>query len=279
MIRPADELRRLKWQWRVAGLRRAKDSARTAASVPVVFGNAMAKSGSHVLSQFLQGLAAITPLVFTDLHPVRTQLPGEGARPVTDVLRDLRRLRRGDIAWGYLPSQTEYLDVFRAQDSLVMFIYRDPRDKIISQIHYATGIHKTHGLRQAYLALPSMEARIDAAIRGVPGLSKGIADIYRSYEAWLQHPATLPIRFEDMILDRRAAVGGILARVRECGVPLFVEEDEAQKVLDEAMAPRRSPTFRSGQPGEWRQAFTPANVITFQQLAGDLLAKWGYAVS
>ena len=206
-------------------------------------------------------LAAITPLVFTDMHPVRTRMPGQGARPVPDVMRDLRRLRRGDIAWGYLPSQPEYLDVFHAQDSLVIFIYRDPRDKIISQIHYATGIHKTHGMRQAYLALPSMEARIDAAIRGVPGPLKGISDIYRSYEAWLQHPATLPIRFEDMILDRRAAVGRILARLRGMrGPPVCRRRRSPEECWTKPwrLAARRHSA--RGNLGNGGQAFTPANV-------------------
>ena len=42
------------------------------------------------------------------------------------------------------------------------------------------------------------------------------------------------------------------------------------------MSPRRSPTFRSGRPGEWRQVFTDKNVSTFKHATGDLALRWGY---
>lgn len=271
-----DHLRRIKWEARVAAIRLAKRRLRGSADLPVVFGNALAKSGSHVLSQLLEGLSTITPLVYTDMNPVRTRLPGKGARQQSDVLRDLHRLRRGDIGWGYLPSDPAYLQALSSPAHRVIFIVRDPRDKIISQIHYATTMHSGHGLRAYYLSLPTMEERVMAAIHGVPGLSKSIDDIYRTYEGWLSHPNTHVVKFEEMMLDRPAAVNRVLDRLQAAGLVPQVGREQAIGVLDAAMSPARSPTYRSGRTGGWRGEFSTTNVTEFKQATGDLLQRWGY---
>lgn len=271
-----DGLRRIKWEARVAARRLAKRRLRGSADLPVVFGNALAKSGSHVLSQLLEGLSTITPLVYTDMNPIRTRLPGCGARQQSEVLRDLHRLHRGDIGWGYLPSVPAYLQALSSTAHLVIFIIRDPRDKIISQIHYATTMHPGHSLRAHYTSLPTMEERIMAAIHGVPGLSKSIRDIYASYQGWLNHPNAHVVRFEGMMLDRPAAISGVLDRLQAMGLAPDIGRQQAIGVLDEAMSPARSPTYRSGRAGSWRGEFSKTNVIEFKQATGDLLQRWGY---
>ena len=270
------ELRRLKWELRVARMRWDKRPFGRRSHLPVVFGNAMAKSGSHVLSQLLEGLSEFTPLVYVDMHPIRTRLPGTGARPKADVLRDLRRLKRGDMGWGYLPADPAYLEAFRADRSLVFFLYRDPRDKILSEIHYATEIHTGHGLRGDFQAMANMEERISASIRGIPGRLKSIREIYESYDGWRRHPGAHALRFEDLIHRREAALDGVLQVLEAAGVAIALPWDEAKVRLGVSLSPARSPTFRSGSAGGWRREFTERNVSEFKEVTGDLLQAWGY---
>jgi hypothetical protein len=46
--------------------------------------------------------------------------------------------------------------------------------------------------------------------------------------------------------------------------------------LEQAIAPKKSGTFRKGQPGNWKEYFTPANKVLFKEMAGDLLTRLGY---
>ncbi len=273
------KLRRLKWEGRVA-LRRLRQRSRHGRmlgfGLPRIFGNAMAKSGSHVLAQFLEGLEAVAPLVFVDIHPIRT-FDGSGAiRPPRSVLADLKRIRRGDMGWGYLPSDPPYLNWADARKILTFFILRDPRDKIISHIFFATEIHPGHAMKDFYAGISSMEERIDVTIDGVPGLLPDIRSSYESYLGWLDRPRVMTVRFEDFVEDRRPTLGRLLDCLEHHGVPFTSPREDVLELLNEAMSPARSPTFRSGHTGEWQKHFSKRNLEHFNVVAGDLLMRLGY---
>lgn len=273
------KLRRLKWEGRVA-LRRLRQRARhrklLGFGLPRVFGNAMAKSGSHILAQFLEGLEAVAPLVFVDIHPIRT-FDGRGAiRPARSVLSDLKRIRRGDIGWGYLPSDPPYLDWADRRKVLTFFVIRDPRDKIISHIFFAAEIHPGDAMRDFYAGIDSMEARIEATIAGVSGLLPDIRSSYDSYLGWLDRPNVVTVRFEDFVDARQATLGRLLDCLQSRGVPFSFDRKEVLAQLNEAMSPAHSPTFRSGRTGEWQKHFSKRNLEHFNDVAGDLISRLGY---
>jgi hypothetical protein len=278
----ADPLRKLKWQIRVERLRGKKRQAFPEADrgkLPVVFGNSMAKSGSHIIAQFLEGIGKLTPMVFTDQHPIRTQDHLGKAKETSQVLSDMHRLRRGDIGWGYLPARPSYLNELADDRYVSVFTYRDPRDRIISFILYAMNIHKGHQLRDYYLDLPSMEDRIDSTILGISGMLPSIRQVYDSYTGWLNVDRVLSISFESLVTNQRAAVEQLIDHLKDGAVPIDRPIPEMLAVLEDEMSPRRSPTYRSGQTGEWRTHFTEANVRQFKKVAGDLLIELGYEQS
>jgi hypothetical protein len=244
--------------------------------LPRIFGNAMAKSGSHVLAQFLEGLESVAPLVFVDMHPIRTFDSHGDVRLTRSVLADLKRIRRGDMGWGYLPSDPAYLAWMDARKILMFFILRDPRDKIISHIFFATDIHPGHAMKDFYARIDSMESRIDATIDGVPGLLPDIRSSYESYLGWLDRPGVVAVRYEDFVNNRQVTLGRLLDCLKDHGVPFSLAREDVLGLLDEAMSPARSPTFRSGQTGEWQTYFSRGNLDHFNVVAGDLLARLGY---
>ncbi len=161
-----------------------------------------------------------------------------------------------------------------------VFVYRDPRDMIVSHVFYATQIHEEHWMHAYYTeALHTMEERIEAAIRGVeePGSElTPIRERYARYLGWLQVPSVLSLRFEDLILHQQEALGSLLDYLAKRGFNPRVERDQAIAVLQEAIAPRRSGTYRKAKPGNWREHFTEANKAQFKEQAGDLLIELGY---
>lgn len=274
-----DPLRRIKWEARVEAKRwrqRARFRRWDRQGLPVVFANAMAKSGSHILSQFLEGLAVVSPLVYADHHPIRTYDERGQEREPESVLRDLRRLKAGDMGWGYLPSKEPYLRWFRDERVAGFFVYRDPRDKIISHIFYAMEIHEGHAMRDYYRRIDGMEERIEATIHGVPGLVENVRQTYESYRGWFGVDRVLKVRFEDLVNEQAREVDRLLNHLEAAGLRIRQDRAEVIDLLREAMAPKHSPTFRSGQSGGWQEHFTRQNIRSFKEAAGDLLVQLGY---
>jgi hypothetical protein len=244
--------------------------------LPIIFGNAMAKSGSHLLAQFLEGIASISPFVFTADHPIRTITREGRHRSDKRVLHDLSRLKPGDIGWGYIPAREPFMRVLTSEDYISYFILRDPRDKIISHIFFAMDIHPSHAMRDYYHSLPTMEERIEATIDGVPGLIGSIDESYASHRAWLSARAVIKVRFEDLIHNRDASLEHMLAPLFDRFLLKHIEKSELITHLNEKMSPQKSRTFRAGTTGAWRDHFTPRNIEQFKEVAGDLLIEMGY---
>jgi sulfotransferase 6B1 len=267
-------------RWQVRRLRAGMQYGPGAlAHLPVVFGNAMPKSGSHLLTQILSGLTLIGPFVDPGFPPVNRS---EDNRPLPSekVIRNLEGMRPGDIRYGYIHATEPYLSILTGPQRATIFLYRDPRDMIISHVFYATDLNADHGMHRYYnQKLDSMEARIDAAIRGVtePGFElASVRQRYDSYRGWLDQPGVLCLKFEDLILAREAALNRLLDYLAEKGFQTHLSRQAAVDSLAAAIAPRKSGTFRKGIPGNWQEHFTPANLETFRQMAGNLLDEWGY---
>jgi hypothetical protein len=248
-------------------------------AAPAVLGNAMPKSGSHLIIQVLQGLTRIGPFVNPGFPPLNRS-EANTKLPVEAVLANLKRMRPGDIAYGYIAAREPYLSALVQPGRATIFVFRDPRDVIVSHVFYATEMHPGHGMHHYYTeVLINMEERIDAAIQGVQEPGSELSSIrakYQAYLGWLEQPDVLCLRFEELILEREAALGRILDYLQGRGFTPRLERTAAVEVLQEAVAPRKSGTFRKGQPGNWQEHFTQANKAHFKAVAGDLLIQLGY---
>lgn len=273
-------LKTLRWQWRraMASLRWGSGSLEQS---PIVLGNAMPKSGSHLIIQVLQGLVKIGPFVNPGFPPVNR---AEDNSKLSDahVLANIRHLCPGDIAYGYISACEPFLSALTTPGRAMVFVYRDPRDMIISHIFYATQMHPGHWMHRYYTeTLTTMEERINAAILGVEEPGSELTPIRRRYESylgWQERPGVLSLRFEDLVEDRQAALNCLLDYLERVGYRPRVERPQAIAALEAAVTPGKSGTFRKGKPGNWQEHFSQANKVLFKEQAGDLLIRLGYEV-
>jgi hypothetical protein len=246
---------------------------------PAVLGNAMPKSGSHLINQIVQGLTKLGPFVDPGFPPVNRDEFNEKLSD-GEILRNLIRMRPADLAYGYIKARELFISLLTQTGRATIFVYRDPRDMIVSHVFYATDLHEGHGMHHYYTkTLGTMEERINAAIQGVeqPGSQlSSIRNKYEGYMGWLQQPSVLCLRFEDLILDRKAALARLLDYLEQRGFAPVLERADSIQVLEKAISPKKSGTFRKGQPGNWREHFTDANKEFFKENTGDLLVRWGY---
>ena len=267
-----------RWQIRRAAVALRHGPAQLS-RMPAVLGNAMPKSGSHLIIQVLQGLTRLGPFVNPGFPPVNR---GEDNHKLSDqeVLVNIQAMRPGDIAYGYISAREPFLSTLKQPDRATIFVYRDPRDMIISHIFYATQMHPGHWMHHYYTEeLHTMEERINAAISGVEAPGSELTPIrarYDGYLDWLKQPEVLSMRFEKLILEREAAMGQILDYLTHFGFIPQAPRPQAVNVLLDAIAPRKSGTFRKGKPGNWQDHFTADNKTLFKQATGDLLIQLGY---
>lgn len=248
-------------------------------SMPIVLGNAMPKSGSHLIIQVLQGLTRIGPFVNPGFPPVN-RAEDNSILSEDAMVANIRQMRPGDIGYGYIGAREPFTSLLTQPGMASVFVYRDPRDMIVSHVFYATEMHPGHGMHRYYTEeLHTMEERINAAIKGVQVRGSELPDIrerYNAYLGWLSHPEVLCLRFEDLVLDRDMAFGRLLDFLEAHGFSPDVTRAAAVDALKKAIIPRKSGTFRKGKPGSWREYFTEANKGAFKSQADDLLNRLGY---
>jgi len=248
-------------------------------SAPPVFGNAKPKSGSHLLLQILGGFTQIMPYRYVEAEPVRTITRDGRRKSSQEVLDELRRIPQGVIGWGYVEATPENASYLTGSGRVNYFIYRDPRDMLISQVFFATDMHEGHAMHDYYNSLSDFGERLKVAITGVDKDDLKMVSVRERYKGvfeWLEQKNVMCIRYEDLINERDATLHAMLDEVEKTGYEIPTPREQALPILIEAVQPKKSHTFRSGKTGSWKELFTDEHKSLFKEVAGDLLVKLGY---
>lgn len=270
------KLIRLDLRRKQAARRWGKDSLEAA---PSVFGNAIPKAGSHLLLQVLLGLTEIGPFVDPGMPPVN-RFEGNTRLEIPERIVELNNMRSGDVRYGYAACREPFLSAIIGPGRASVFIYRDPRDQLVSHVFYAKDIYKDHGMHDYYNnVLTTMEERLNVAIEGcdLPGL--GLPTVWERYEenfGWFERDEVLCLKFEDLLLNKEETMGRLIDYIESYGVSFSVPRPEAIQVLSETTKAKKSGTYRKGKPGNWKEHFTDENKRRFKLVARDLLTRLGY---
>ena len=249
---------------------------------PPIFGNSKPKSGSHLLLQVLAGMCLAAPYKYVDAEPVRTIAKGGGRKGKEKILRELQSIPRGVIGWGYVEGTPENVTFLCQPERVNYFIYRDPRDLLVSQVFFATDMYEDHGMHEFYKSLTDLGARLKVAITGIDRNGLHMVSVKQRYEGvfqWLEQKHVLCIRFEDLIENRDATLNAMLDEVEKTGYQIPTPREKALSILVDAIQPSKSHTFRSGKTGGWKEYFTDEHKKLFKDVSGDLLVRLGYEKS
>ena len=246
---------------------------------PVLLGISFPKSGTHLLDQILLGFARVAPFS-RRLRSFYAEYEGDTGRRRSPeaALAWLNSLHGRDIASAHLFARPQVVARATEPDFVPYFIFRDPRDVVVSHVYYVTEIEPNHVHHDYYASLPDFDSRLAASILGRPDSPAEFPDIggrFSPYLEWLDQPAVLPLRFEELADDRIAALNRILGHFL-ARVSIQTPRQRILAALESSIDPRRSPTFRSGKTGEWRKYFKPEHRRVFKTVAADLLVRLGY---
>lgn len=240
--------------------------------------NSFPKSGTHLLVQVLEPFPGVL-----NYDSFIASLPSTRLVPRSEraILRRLDRIVPGELVSAHLFFEPVFLERLREKGCIAYFIYRDPRDVVVSAAHYLTGMNRWNRAHRYFTGLADLDERVMTAIRGIP---EGEADFafpdvgerFAAYEGWLRAPDVCAVRYEDLVGP--AADDTVRAMIR-----FFVERTRGEvdegRLLGAVRAnvdPGKSRTFRSGGVASWRETFTPEHRDAMKEVAGDLLLRLGY---
>lgn len=248
---------------------------------PALLGLSFPKSGTHLLDQILLGFSRIAPFA-SRLHSFYAEYEGESGRrrPAAQAVAWLDSLGPRDVASAHLFAHPAAIARLATAAFVPYFIFRDPRDVVVSHVFYVTEMEARHVHHAYYASLPDFAARLRVSILGRPDLDiefPNVAQRFAPYMAWLDLPQVMKIHFEDLISDGERTLDAIADRLL-ARVPLSASRQAIRQALESSIDPERSPTFRSGRTGEWRRHFGAEHKDLFKSVCGDLLVKLGYEV-
>ena len=254
---------------------------------PILLGISFPKSGTHLLDQILLGFSKVSPFS-KRLHSFYAEYEGESGlkHGPEEALKWLNTLRPRDVASAHLFARPETIACVSSPAFVSYFIFRDPRDVVVSHVFYVTEMEARHVHHDYYASLPDFDSRLTISILGRsdsnarPEHSRrvefpDIAARFAPYLGWLDEPSVIKIHFEDLIDDRTATLNHLLDHFL-ARVPLQTPRRLILDALESSINPSKSPTFRSGKAGEWKKYFTDEHKKIFKDAAGDLLVRLGY---
>ena len=249
------------------------------ANLPVLLGISFPKSGTHLLDQILLGFANVAPYA-KRVHSFYAEYEGESGkkREPQKALAWLDSLHSCDVASAHLFARPEAIARVCTEKFAPYFIFRDPRDVVVSHVFYVTDMEARHVHHDYYQSLPDFDARLKVSILGRPDANiefSNIADRFAPYLGWLDKKEVLTIHFEDLIHHRELTLTSIMDHLLS-RVTLQAPRQLILDSLEASINPTKSPTFRSGKTGEWKKHFTEEHKTLFKEVAGDLLIKLGY---
>jgi hypothetical protein len=243
-------------------------------ALPPVFFNSIAKSGTHLLLQALSGVPGLRPYL---LPPY---FEGLSERLADDRAR-LSQVGPGGLAFGHVYYSPEWASMLEELGFAQVFLYRDPRDVVVSLMHYATRqapdmavlSHLSH-------CLHTDPDRLLAIITGFEHDGIRLRDIdwhFRLFLPWCGKPGVLSVQFEDLAGTSTSQYMTLTQVLRHIAGELPIDRESAiVAAMEAAINPATSGTFRRGTIGSWRDEFDQVTKRVFKAIAGDLVIELGY---
>lgn len=199
-------------------------------------------------------------------------------RPSSDEFEKLTNLPIDRFLSSHLFYNPEYAAQLQDDRFSCFFLYRDPRDEIISFMFYMIQQHATWPavIGKTYDEIIMNLIESGSFLANNPP-SRGIYDLYASYMPWRDEPNFLAIKFEDLVGKRGGGSDEVqLNTIKDIA-------DHMKKPISDATAQAigkslfgDTTTFRQGKIGSWKRYFKPEHKQRFKELAGQLLIDLGY---
>ncbi|TWU28089.1 sulfotransferase domain-containing protein [Bythopirellula polymerisocia] len=260
---------------------RSSDSPEKRAAKPPVFANSFPKSGTHLLDQIVEAFPGMRN--FGSFLSSMTSSFQFRERTRQSTLNFISSTIAGELTRAHLFFSEEYAAALAKRNVIHFFIYRDPRDVVISEAHYLRSLNRWHRLHKVFRSTPTLDDAIMLSIQGLQDCNGSLnyPDIgtrFERYAGWIGRSDVYSMRFEDLVGDLRDQILDEMIDFYQQGTLELMGENSADIKVNMItnIAPERSHTYRKGKSGGWRDRLKVQHREEFKRVAGDLLIQLGY---
>lgn len=246
------------------------------------------KSGTHLLQTLLAGTpGTVLRRSLTEAAYLSREEQYEEAKKKLSVAKP------GEIYPVHLYYSEELVGWLNKFEIKRLFIYRDPRDVLVSNMNYCLYVLKELHPWHAFLSQLESEAEcLDLLIEGTETRAAEQSDgrkfiprvdeFYSPFLGWLSDDQTYSLKFEELVnrsysKNLRACenvVRGLLDYL-EVSTPRLSEEG-IHEFIKMGSDPSRSNTYYRGRTRSWVKYFNEEHKAKFERFAGALLSDLGY---
>jgi len=166
----------------------------------------------------------------------------------------------------HLPFSNEKIEILNKNKfNKFIFIYRDPRDVIISRVFFE--------LNRTISSTIKNQKQFDETVKHY---LNNIANLYSQFTPWINQKDSCSIRFENIIGQQGG--GSEILQYKEikklCNFLNIHSETKIKECINNLFA--GTYTFREGKIGSWKKYFSNENKEQFKKIAGNVLISLGY---
>ena len=253
--------------------------------------NGFPKSGLHLLAQMMSPVATMMPPDWLEA-PWVGMFQGksftEEMAPIDQVTFGLARTKEGHYMKGHCGYDPDLERYMFYSGIIHLFIYRDFRDVAVSQAFHilsSDNVTRFHPDKYLYKDLGGFDDILSAVINGID-IYPGVMARWEHYAPWLGVDWTLSMKFTVLRNEPVIAAEFIiqhmvdrLTRILRMGTKI---DHEILKLVVVSMSQAgkfrtKSPTFRKGNVGDWKEHFTEKHVEEFKESdVNNWLLKLGF---
>ncbi len=236
---------------------------------PPIIVNSLPKSGTHLLMQIAQEMPGRH---YYGSFIAQTPSMSLKMRTQDEIDARIAKIAPGEVLGTHLYHSPATALAFEKINALHLFIWRDPRDVLLSEAHYLAKMNRWHAMHKTFAALPDSESQVRLAITGDgDGRYPGAEERVGAYMGWLDTPSCLSLRYEELI-DPETQVAQC-QRILDAYAALATgpETLPTAEALVEAINPARSHTFNRGGIARWRKEMSPENLALCEERLGPWL--------
>ncbi len=185
--------------------------------------------------------------------------------------------KKPNFFWVHSPCTRKAVNVLKKHQPITFFIYRDPRDHLLSLINWV----KENPDRFPHLANLKRNQIFRYILTKPLGRywapTSCLKDYYRSFLLWRKLPFVLSLRFENLVGPQ----GGGSQQIQNHQVKkiahhlgIKVNKKEIRECAEQLFG--GTETFRKGKAGAWQDEFTNKQRLLFKKYANDILIQTGY---
>ena len=241
--------------------------------------NSFPKSGTHLLHQIFLN----NPPHLSDYNTFIASMPSfaQMERSRNKTLKMVNNIIGGESIRAHLFYNSDVGSLLNKKKVIHYFIYRDPRDVVISEANYLYDMNKWHRLHKYFKKFPSLDDRIMFSIQGnefykTPVEYPNVVMRFKRYKDWLSSNNVYSVKYEDLVGKKRDVE---IEKIMHYYIQKSNQDLNVDEMITKAISnidPTKSHTFREGGTQKWKKYFNDEHSKVFKIVGGELLIELGY---